>query len=291
MGNFASAGIVVFFVLIQSSSPLIPQFERIALNAKGRVGAAVMLIETGETTGILAGEKFPMQSVFKLPIAVTILHRVDQGKISLEQKIRVKKSDFVPAGQGSAIRDQHPEGNFEISVRELLHSMLDVSDGTACDLLLRLAGGPAAVTKYIHSLGVNEMEVAISQKEMKAANRDRNWATPSGTLQLLRILQLGTPISQGNRDLLLQFMAESRTGPQRIKGLLPPGTIVSHKTGSSGAADGITAATNDVGIVTLPDGRHLAIAVYVTRSKAGEAVSEHVIAEIARAAWDHCVKR
>jgi beta-lactamase class A len=184
-----------------------------------------MLVETGETVGFHSGEKFPMQSVFKLPIAVSILHRVDQGKISLEQKILVKKTDLAPKNAASEIRDQHPEGNIEMSVRDLLHAMMDVSDGTACDVLLRMAGGPVAVTKFMHSLGGKEISIAVSEKELvrTPALRYGNWATPRGTLELLRILQQQAPISRANRDLLLQFMAESRTGPQRIKGLLPQG--------------------------------------------------------------------
>ena len=61
---------------------------------------------------------------------------------------------------------------------------------------------------------------------------------------------------------------------------------MAHKTGSSGATNGIAAATNDIGIVTLPDGRHLAIAVFVSDSKADAATRDAVIARIAKAAWD-----
>ena len=81
-------------------------------------------------------------------------------------------------------------------------------------------------------------------------------------------------------------MSESSTGPQRLKGLLPAGTVVAHKTGSSWTENGITAATNDIGIVTLPNGRHLAIAVFVSDSPADQATREGVIAKIARAVWE-----
>jgi beta-lactamase class A len=286
MGNYLFLKLILAITLLSASTSLGPQFQKIAAKSKGRVGAAVLLIEAGETSGIHLHERFPMQSVFKLPVAMTVLHDVDQGKISLEQKIAIKKSDFVAPGQGSQIRDAHPEGNFELSVRELLRAMMDVSDGTACDVLLRLAGGPGSVTQYIHSLGVKEITVAISQKEMTPQSRHRNWATPKGMLELLRVLQQGTVLSPTSRELLLRLMAESRTGPGRIKGLLPPGTIVSHKTGSSGTTNGFTSATNDVGIINLPNGKHLAIAVFVYQTTTTEAASEHTIAEIARAAWD-----
>jgi len=275
-------------MLLQASSSLVASFEKIAPKSLGRVGAAVLLLETGEGAGIRAGEKFPMQSVFKLPIGMALLKKVDQGILSLDQKITLKKSDLALPGNASAIRDEHPDGNCDISVRELLHAMMDVSDGTACDVLLRLAGGPAAVTRYLRSLGVRKMEIAVYQKEMsgKPLAQDRNWATPDSAIQLLRALQAGPALSKTSRQLLLRVMAESRTGPKRIKGLLPAGTVVSHKTGSSSTANGRTRATNDVGIVNLPDGNHMAIAVFVYNSRASESVRDGVIAEIARSAWD-----
>jgi len=93
----------------------------------------------------------------------------------------------------------------------------------------------------------------------------RNWATP---------------------DAMVGLMTASKTGPGRIKGLLPEGTVVAHKTGSSGTVHGLTRATNDVGLVTLPDGKHLAVVVFVSDTKAGEATRDAVIAKIARAAWN-----
>uniref|UniRef100_A0ACD5H150 Serine hydrolase n=2 Tax=Desertifilaceae TaxID=1969992 RepID=A0ACD5H150_9CYAN len=81
-------------------------------------------------------------------------------------------------------------------------------------------------------------------------------------------------------------MTETPTGLKRIKGLLPEGTVVAHKTGTSGTVEGVTAATNDVGLVTLANGRHLAIAVFVSDSTADQATREAAIAQIARAAWD-----
>jgi beta-lactamase class A len=166
--------------------------------------------------------------------------------------------------------------------------MVADSDGTASDVLLRLAGGPRRVTEYLRSIGVNEIVVATSEKEMAKSQevQYRNWTTPKGMLGLLRALHDGQVLSAINRALLLQFMTQSGTGPHRIKGLLPAGTIVAHKTGTSGTVDGLSRATNDVGLITLPDGRHLALAVFVSDSTADEATREGVIARTAQAAWD-----
>jgi len=93
-------------------------------------------------------------------------------------------------------------------------------------------------------------------------------------------------LSDTSQALLLRFMTETMTGLKRLRGELPAGTVVAHKTGSSGARDGVAAATNDIGIITLPNGQHLAVAVFLTDSRADEASREHVIARVARAAWE-----
>lgn len=286
--NTHLSGILLLMMLFQSGSPLVDQFDRISRKAQGRVGAATALVAGGQIDGIRLDERFPMASVFKLPVALTVLHQIDQGKLALDQKVRITKSDFVAPGSYSVIRDRHPEGNFDITVRELLHAMITVSDGTACDALLRLTGGPAAVNQYLKTIGISGMSVAAYQKELSGTleSQKRNWATPRGTVELLKALQSGRAISRAGSEHLLQLMAECKTGPQRIKGLLPPGTRVSHKTGSMGAR-----ATNDVGIAVLPDGARVAIAVFVSDSRAAEKDRERVIAEIARSAWDYYSKK
>jgi beta-lactamase class A len=114
----------------------------------------------------------------------------------------------------------------------------------------------------------------------------RNWATPSAITHLLRELQIGKVLSSSSRQLLFIWMTQTPTGPRRIKGLLPNGVVVAHKTGTSNTVKGLTRATNDVGLITLPNGQHLAVAVFVMDSKANVAVRERVIARIAKAGWD-----
>jgi beta-lactamase class A len=264
------------------------QMEKISLDAQGRVGASVTLLETGETVSFNGDQKFPMQSVYKFPIGMAVLNQVDKGALKLEQKVRVEKSDLVPDKAHSPIRDKYPRGLVDLSVRELLRYMIVESDGTASDVMLGTAGGAERVNAYLHDLGVTGVVIATTEKEM-ATSEDvqyRNWATPDAIVGLLRAFYEGRGLSAESRTLLLQFMTETGTGPHRLKGQLPAGTIVAHKTGTSNTVDGLTRATNDVGLITLPDGRHLAIAVFVSDSKAPEDTREGVIARIARAAYD-----
>lgn len=271
-----------------SQNKLREQIEKIAGSVRGRVGAAVVVVETGESIVALnAGERFPMQSVYKLPIGMAVLRQVDSGAVKLEQMVQVGESDFISRRQHSPIRDKNPRGG-EMSVRDLLRFMVSESDGTASDVLMRLAGGAEFIMKDLRSLGISGVMVVNTEKELgeNQSLQYQNWAQPESVIVLLRALQEGRGLSADSRALLLQLMAESTPGAKRIKGLLPAGTVVAHKTGTSGTENGMTAATNDVGLVTLPDGRHLAVAVFVSDSPAGVVLREDVIAQIARTAWD-----
>ena len=262
------------------------QIEQIAAAAKGRVGVAAEVLETGASVSLNPHEHFPMQSVYKLPIGMAVLAQVDSGKLDLEQLVRVEKSDFVHSGQRSPIRDKNPKG-VQLSLRELMRYAVSESDGTASDVLLKLVGVKSA-NKCLNELGINDMIVANSEKEIGQdwQIQYRNWASPDGSLQLLRSLQERRGISEQSQQLLYKFMTETPTFPTRLKGLLPQTAVVAHKTGSSGTNNGITAATNDIGIITLPNGHHLAIAVYVSDSPADLTTREKVIAQITKAIWD-----
>jgi beta-lactamase class A len=282
---------IICLLLGAAASPtdrLHSQIEEMSRAAQGRVGVAVTVLETGESVAVHGDEHFPMQSVYKLWIAMAALHAVDGGVLALDSKIVVQAADLVPARIYSPLRDRYPHGGVELSLRELLRLMVEVSDGTASDVVLRLAGGGEAVTRFLRGLGVTGMVVATSEAQMAQGDdvQYRNWATPLAAIQLLRAIQEGPGLSPSSRDLLQEFMFASVPGARRIPGLLPAGTRVAHKTGTSRTQDGLTRATNDVGIVRLPDARHLAVAVFVADSKADEASREAVIARIARAAWD-----
>lgn len=263
------------------------QIEQIASAAKGRVGVAAVVLETGETVSLSPHDHFPMQSVYKLPIGMAVMKQVDAGKLKLEQKVRVTKNDFIGRNQHSPIRDKNPNG-VEMSVGELLRFAISESDGTASDVLMKLAGGPGVVQAYLSELKITDMIVLNTEKELGQDQQVqyRNWASPEAAVALLRALHERRGLSESSQTLLLKVMIESTPGAKRLKGLLPVGTVVAHKTGTSGSRNGATAATNDIGIVTLPNGRHVAIAVFVSDSPADEATREGVIAKVAKAVWD-----
>ena len=263
------------------------QLEKLASDARGHVGAAALVLETGESVSINPHDHFPMQSVYKLPIGMAVMKQVDAGKLQLAQRVAVTKNDFVRVGQYSPIRDKNPNGA-ELSVSDLLRYAISESDGTASDVLMKLAGGPQVIQAYLTELKINDMIVLNTEKEIGHdwQTQYKNWATPEAAVALLDALYERRGLSESSQSLLLKYMTESIPGAKRLKGLLPAGTVVAHKTGTSGTEKGITAATNDIGIITLPNKRHLAIAVFVADSPATEATREEVIAKIAQALAD-----
>lgn len=262
--------------------------EEVAGETGGPVGAAAVIIEGGHVVSFNGTRRFPMQSVYKLPIGMAVLRAVDEGRLRLIQKIKVRPEDLAPERLHSPLRDNNPQGA-ELTLRELVRLMIAESDGTASDVLLELAGGPEKVNAYLRGLGVEGVNVETTERAMAQGDEQvqyRNWATPESMLTLLRALQEGRGLSRASRGLLLDFMLKSTPGPRRLKDMLPAGTPVAHKTGTSNTIEGVTRATNDVGIITLPDGRHMAVVVFVSDTKADADVREGVIAKTARAAWD-----
>jgi beta-lactamase class A len=261
--------------------------ERIARDANGRLAVGIELLETGQSVLVHGARHQPMQSVYKLPIAMAVLHEVDRGKLQLDQQVQVRPSDFVTPHQHSPLRDSHPEGA-RVSLRELLRLAVSGSDGTASDVLLDAIGGMSRAQAYLERIDVHEVRIASTEKQIGRDDRAqyRSWATARGALSVLRAVYGHDALSDSSRALLMRWLTETTISPGRLRGLLPVGTIVAHKTGSSGTVQGLTAATNDIGIVTLPDGRHLAIAVLLGDSRVADAARDSVIARVARSAWD-----
>src|SRR5258708_6314480 len=178
-------------VVATLSLPGLPkEFEEIARDANGRVGVAVMLLESRESAELRGDEHFPMHSVYKLPIAMAMLRRVDRGELQLDQTVKVEKTDFVRKGMYSPMRDKYPQGA-QLTIAELLRYAVAESDGTASDALLKLTGGTRGVMLFLNNINVSGVNVVNSEKEI---GRDwqtqyENWATPKAALELLPPLQ------------------------------------------------------------------------------------------------------
>lgn len=229
-----------------------------------------------------------MQSVFKFPLALMALHLVEQGSLSLDRPIRFRPGDRILPHAYSPLQEKYPRAGVDIPLRKLLRLAVSLSDNVAADMVLRTVGGPAAVEKYIGALGVGGFRLQDNEAALhrQVAAQYGNWFEPAAAVQLLQRLVSDPPLTRENAQLLLGWMRDSTRAPNRIQGRLPAGTVVMHKPGTSDTDHGLTHATNDIGLIVLPDGRNLAIAVFVTDSAADEATRDAVIARIARAAYD-----
>ena len=301
---------------LRHDTSLESQIAEIASQSQGRVGVSAVLLETGDAAELNADAQFPMQSVYKLPIAMAVLYASSVGRLSLNQQISVRPSDFVRLGVRSPIRNEFPQGGV-FTIRELMAQAISESDGTANDILLEQAGGPAGVMDYLQKIGVGGMFVMDSEKDIFKDwdTQYRNSATPHATVELLRALNFDAGIAPDPREELLYLLKTSGPGYRRIKHLLPKGVEIAHKTGTGGtkpvdlpaanvAANTlntphvkpsptpvgspqiISSSTNDVGIIYLPNGKHILIAVYVADSTAPAFIREATIAQIAKAVWD-----
>ena len=285
--------VFIFFIPLrvkaQQDSVLRKQIAEIAKPVKGVIGISILGIENRDTLSFNGNARLVMHSVFKFPIALTVLHLVDTGRLTLDQTIHIKKKD-MPKDLYSPLRDKYPKGDVDLSLRDMLGYVVSLSDNSACDILLKLIGGAPRVQAYMLQIGARGIAVRASEADMASSweLQYTNWAKPREMTDLLDKFYSGKLLSKANTDFLYKIMTETSTGPKRLKGLLPAGTVVAHKTGTSGTSpEGLTPATNDVGIITLPNGKHLAISVFVCNSTDDEATRESTIAKIAKAAYDY----
>jgi beta-lactamase class A len=257
-----------------------PSIQAIAARAGGTVGFAALDLASGRSLGLHQDDPFPMQSVFKLPIAIEVLRQVDEGKLDLDRAIALGPTDARDGSSGTLAIPSRP------TIGELLEAMVVNSDNVACDRLLALVGGPSAVDAGIRGLGIAGITIRFSELEMGAGKRD-NTSTPAAMVALLaRIAHQRVGLSPGSSKRLEDLLFRTDTGPKRIKGALPAGTPVAHKTGTSRTQAGKTDATNDVGLISLPNGHRVAIAIFVHASPADEQAREETIAHLSRAAYD-----
>lgn len=257
----------------------------------GSIGVALKHIENGDTLSYNGKQHFPMQSVYKVHLGIAVLKMIDQGKLSLNQKIRITQSDLLQ-NSWSPIAEKFPNGNVELTVRELLSYSISQSDNSACDILFRLVGGPAVVEKLMHRTGVEEVSIKYTEAEMhKDWNAQySNSTTPLAMVKLLDLIQRQRVLRAETNTFLINTMSETVTGQKRIKGALPGGVMVAHKTGMSGLSEeGVRGAINDVGIITLPNGTHLAIAFFVSNTKTEDEKVEAMMAAVSRLAYDYFI--
>mgnify|MGYP006205074233 FL=1 len=267
------------------------KIEQIVSDKNAIVGVSIIGNNGKDTLSLHGNRRFPMQSVFKFHIALAVLSEIDKGRLSLDQKIVISKAEFLPEDFWSPLRDENPNGG-TFTIEKLIQYSVAHSDNSACDILINLIGTPKTVENYIRQSGIQDIQITFNEKDMQAKweNMFQNWTTPKAASEtLLNFYEnKNTLLSKSSYDFFWKTNRETTTGKSRIKGYLPEGTIVAHKTGSSGTnkETGITAAVNNIGIVFLPNGEYFIISVFVSESKESSDTNEKIIADIAKATYD-----
>jgi beta-lactamase class A len=237
------------------------------------IGVAAVDLQTGKRISIRGDERFPMGSVYKVPIALEVL-RTQQ----LDRVITIEPKDFSPGW--SPLRDEAKGKPIVMTIEQLAEAMVKLSDNTACDALLRIVT-PQAVTKLMpKDIRVDRQEREMAADLGKPGGRERYARDPRDTATPDAMVGLFTGIVQTRPEKLMRWMTETTTGPKRIKAGLPSGTVVAHKTGT------MPGTTNDVAII---DGRYV-VAIFTKASKMENEDVEPDIAAVARAVYEELTR-
>jgi beta-lactamase class A len=276
------------FVFGQQSA-LEQKINSIIKNKNATAGISVLGFENGFKYNKNADKKLPMQSVFKFHIAAAVLDYVDKGKLSLDQKIHLDNTN-LHENTWSPLRDKYPQGNVEVPLREILEYTVAKSDNNGCDILLTLIGGTQTVQKFMNSKGVKGFQIKFNEAEMhKDWNAQyQNYSTPASATEILKKFYDGKLLSKKSTDYLMKVMLSTSTGKNKLIEQLPENTPVARKTGASGKNNaGLTGAENEIAIITLPNGKHYAIAVFVSNSTETSVVNCKMISDISKSVWDY----
>ncbi|WP_028968646.1 serine hydrolase [Sphingomonas sp. URHD0057] len=267
----------------------------------GRVGIAVRAVDDNWATGWKADEFYPQQSVSKLWVSITAMDAVDQGRVRLDDKVTLTRSDLTVFHQ--PIRSLILEGGYSTTLADLMVKAITTSDNTANDKLMRSVGGPTAVREMIHGKHLGAIRFYDGERALQSRIAGLIWspsysfgnaffdardalprsvrqaafnryvddpydgAAPSAIAAALARLKRNELLSPASTARLLDIMSHTKTGANRLKGGLQPGWVLNHKTGTGQELDGYQAGYNDIGILTAPDGRSYSVAVMIKLTK------------------------
>ena len=303
--------------------PVAPAYLRDRINElgkqfNGQVGIAVRSVDEAWTVGWKADELYPQQSVSKLWVSITALDAVDKGKVKLDDRVTLTRSDLTLFHQ--PIRSNIlGDGKYTTSLEDLMVKAITTSDNTANDKLMRSVGGPEAVRNMIAAKKLGSIRFYNGERALQSKVAGLIWsqsysignaffearnalpmsirrsafnryisdpydgAAPSAIAAALAKLKRGELLSPASTTRLLNIMGNTRTGPNRLKGGLLPGWTLSHKTGTGQELGGVQTGYNDIGILTAPDGKSYTVAVMIKRTSTPLSTRMTLMSNVTRA--------
>ena len=256
--------------------PAATQFAKLESIYGGRLGVCAVDTANGAQTRYRADERFPFCSTFKVILAGAILTQSTQNAGLLQRRIRYTQKDMV---NYSPVSSKHVADG--MTVGQLCRAALQYSDNTAANMLIRQVGGPAAVTAFALSIGIDEFRLDRVETVLNTAipGDPRDTATPAAMARALQRLALGDVLPAPQREQLQNWMRGNTTGAHRIAAGVPAGWQVGDKTGT-----GDYGTANDIAVIWPPARKPLILAVYYTQREADAKPRDEVIAEATRIA-------
>ncbi len=280
--NVAVIAICLFSVAcsIRGNGELQERVEQIVKEKNFTIGVAVFN-ESGEVlVSINNDQRFPMQSVYKLPIAMAYLNGDNIDYFA--DSVTISKIDLLP-DTWSPFREAYPNGT-TVSAIEFVEYVVAKSDNNLCDVMIDLAGGIDSIKSYIKEIGVNSIAVQNYERDIQSSwdVQFENYATPDAVVELLKHLWNDKLLGSQSSKLLWQIMRNTKTGSARD--LLSKGVDIGYKTGFSGKSnEGVTAANNCVGIVDNDGKEDIFFAIFITDSSEDEKINYSTISQIIKA--------
>ena len=286
---------IVFIVLVnsvgfsQSDNQLKTNIEKLILSTKANIGISIIGPNTTNSIAINGDAFYPMLSTFKFPIALGILHKVEIGELSMNQKLLIRKEELLE-NTWSPFKKKFPRGNTIISLEAALKWMIIYSDNNITDILLRLVGGTGYVEQFLDNKNIR---IKNNEEEMHKSWESQfiNNVTPNAYSQLLKSFSEEKILNKINTTWLYEAMLNSQTGTKRLKGKLP-NIVIAQRAGTSFTnAKGVTGAINNVGIIELPKNQKIYIAVFIHNTSERFEKGEELIADIAKVTYDYYTKK
>ena len=274
-----AAGATLFFpsgLLLASTTPASAHAQLAALEqqAGGRLGVSAWRTDGGARIVHRADERFPICSTFKAMLAAAVLARSVSEQGLLEKTIRYTAQELVTY---SPLTEKHLADG--MTVAALCAAALQYSDNSAANFLMKLLGGPQAVTAFARSIGNQTFQLERWETELNSAipGETRDTASPASMAHSLQQLLLGNSLPAPQRQQLETWMRGNTTGDQRIHAGLPAGWSAADKTGS-----GAYGTVNDIGVAWPASGSPLVIAVYYTREQKDAPSNQDIITAATR---------
>lgn len=225
-----------------------------------------------------AEERFPVCSTFKAIAVAAVLKRSMTDNNLMQQRINYKKTDLVTY---SPITEKEKRVTGGMTVAELCAATMEYSDNTAANLLMKILGGPAAVTDFTRSIGDNTFRLDRWETELNSAVPGDllDTSTPAAMARTLQKITLGDVLAPRQREQLQVWLKNNTTGDNLIRAEVPKGWLVGDKTGA-----GSYGTRNDIAVLWPPTGAPIIIAIYFTQPEKDAPMRNEIIAAAARLA-------